>query len=807
MTEQETDVGFKSLAQDWELLPYIDKRKAARIEVVRLTSEEFAKTWDALPVSDKTLHKFLIRSLQFENKPTTEKQRQVEIEKWKEISELRPKVRAQILSVGVPEASLIEWDTLEISAATLKGFNVPTSEEIETWSKLPKGKEPGAYKSLSVIKHPLLCRWTTEQVIEAMTPSIGKIVSKYNTWRCVREDCEQNAAFGVLRALSTDKGVSPFSGHAYHHARTNVRRPSATAGVGPEAEKRPSRTDAKIVIGTWLSGKWEEEERNRKARRIPCGNQIDNCDLKKHRPKMFYDNFAELKKKRPEKAKEIFAEVRQKLRKKMTPVIRHIKLPSEEVVEIKELTPINTDFSCSCPDKKKCGHVQRKAINFTCPDDFVLCRVQRTKYRNPTEKQFEILQTRFEAQKKGIHLTEQQLATQHKVSVQMVKDAIAREGTTRPLIRESFPLSRLDMATRMELMEYLDREYRDLAKTKILESGQIPNQDLSILPAEAQPTIFDTSDCRPDAEQFQTVEDLIKFIAVSPDFHGSPTAWDIQVEDGYSAGQTVADDKPWVEVSHKIITESKKMNSDLVIGLRNEIELTPEQETVMIESFGLDRAAKKTGAYIAKKFGMLLRLHILRQFLIEEIGLAEFCSLMSFTEKSNKQYIGILVEEYPEDVVEQILGRLTNPRLLAKAKALMTDSPSSDRSISRQRVTQFLEAIQKKLLEAAFNLMFLRRSNPGDAIRVAMKTATQRIGNVDHPLSPLQIELATLNFGLLGRAYDVDEITHDLDALDSVDSELLRAIDGGVKLSIPARREFVKEELIKIKKSLLDAIL
>jgi hypothetical protein len=763
---QATDRTVVQFLTDWDGISYEDKRKRARMELQKSCDTTFLAKWDQLPISGESLFKFFTKLA----KGKIEGFRS----EWERVIILRPQVRAKIAEIGVPDSALQEWDGLEISSATLGDFVIPTQEQVEAWSKLPKD-----YDALRQIRHPILCRWTKEDVIEAMVPTVGeidspiaKIINKYHTTLSPKDDCGQNARIGVLLALRTDQGRSPFASHAFNRARTAVRRASATSGVMKRAEKRPSRTEAKIAIGVWLSGNWEEEERERLAREISikCWHWVTIDDKLGvlgtvwHSRCRKYQNYEKLT---PELKKKVAETAKQNFRALVKPRLRTINLPSGEKVNIVEQVPVN--LQC-----------------LTTPDDYILCRVQRTGVPNPNEDQFRILAEIYEYTKNiSKKLSVKQLASGIHLTEEKVEDALRFAGATMPLIKESFQLSRLDPNTLTELMEYLNCKFNCSQGKAIFRN--------SIL------SVFGLSGAEPDTTKYQSVEDLIKLVAANPDFHSNPTAWDVQLEDGYSVGATLADEGSPDPVQVCINQDSKTRSRDLVLALRAKITLTLEQETVMVESYGLDGTTEKTGSYIANSFGELVRLHVIRKFLAEKVSIGS----ISLEARDWLMDIGPV---YPKDAAAQVVKRtkVQAPHLTDEAQKIL-GAASPNEKVSRQRLTQFLEAINHKLLDAAFEFVFMQRSDPGDKIKVAM----QSVARSRTPLAPHQVELATLLFGLdMPKPYTMDEVIVDLDAVLE-DEELLSRIDSRSKTEnvLPSRREFVKEELWKIKQSLLDAII
>jgi len=156
--------------------------------------------------------------------------------------------RQNLATIGIPQEQIDAFLSLNHTIKTLRKMKMPTKQEWEEYSKLPKDLD-----SLRKIKFPLLCGWSTEELIEALQPFILEHTKRYYTNRCDIADCKQNGAYGIAKALRTDAGLAPFAFHAYSRIRTSVRRPSAEAGIISAPEKRPSAHEVRIKITAYLA--------------------------------------------------------------------------------------------------------------------------------------------------------------------------------------------------------------------------------------------------------------------------------------------------------------------------------------------------------------------------------------------------------------------------------------------------------------------------------------------------------------------------------------------------------------------------
>ena len=184
-----------------------------------------------------------------------EEQKEEQDEQQEERDKLLQKYYAHLSSIGIPEDLIKEFLSLDHTIKTLRKMKMPTREEWELNSGLPKDLD-----SLRKIKFPFLCGWSIEELIEALQPFILEHTKRYYTNRCDIADCKQNGAYGIAKALRTDAGLAPFAFHAWSRIRTSVRRPSAEAGVISAPEKRPSAHEVRIAITAFLGSNLTEAD-------------------------------------------------------------------------------------------------------------------------------------------------------------------------------------------------------------------------------------------------------------------------------------------------------------------------------------------------------------------------------------------------------------------------------------------------------------------------------------------------------------------------------------------------------------------
>lgn len=180
--------------------------------------------------------------------------------------QLAREIKTYFRSIGAEDHKIEEWwdlgshEDFPRTLSTLKKIlaNKPTKEKFQEWCRQPKGQLSSLQGEKAVngggVRYPILCGWSQDQVIQALSSSIYDLVNKYVTLRCDKDDCYQYGCIGVIHALRTDAGISAFASHAYSRIRTSIRRNSVTSGVIKEPEKKPSRTEVRREITTWLLG-------------------------------------------------------------------------------------------------------------------------------------------------------------------------------------------------------------------------------------------------------------------------------------------------------------------------------------------------------------------------------------------------------------------------------------------------------------------------------------------------------------------------------------------------------------------------
>lgn len=92
-------------------------------------------------------------------------------------------------------------------------------------------------EKLKKIKRPIEQGYTIEQVIEAMKSYIISISKKFVTNSFTMDEAQNAGKYGVVKAIESDRALSPFPFHCYNHIKTNIRRQGANSGLIAHSEK------------------------------------------------------------------------------------------------------------------------------------------------------------------------------------------------------------------------------------------------------------------------------------------------------------------------------------------------------------------------------------------------------------------------------------------------------------------------------------------------------------------------------------------------------------------------------------------
>ena len=618
---------------------------------------------------------------------------------------IRNTKRQELVTAGVAETALEEWDKLDIPLSTLEKLTIPTPDQLKEWESLPKGSS----KSLAKICHPILCKWTVEEVIQAMRPAIEHFVTKYRTNRTDEDECRCLGIKGVFHALSTDAGIAPFLQHARMRARTSIRRESATSQIVKETEKRPSKTEVKREITAWLRGTFEEAECDRLA-----SNEVNPFRSKIDYRNDHFQSFEDIQ----------VALTQARLSGMEDAVTKECIKKCEAWLQDEVAQPMPKIHSIPLTAKANLEKLTKKNISVNTSQlvgakDLVSQRVQKLGYSLPS--------------------TDESLAYKRK--------GVFTGFATMVFVREGFPLSKISVKQLNDLCDYLNQRFNPkTTKTPHLISA-VTRSNLT------------------------TVADLVNAIAVPPDFQkmakpvhafmsdevveqhpklkgGGPSN---EVSPTYASASS-----PFADPRKKLESESNRQGfMEMMSTIRSRIALTPSQEMVMVESWGLDMSTAKDGSFVANNYGKLLLVHALRKQILAanastegELFTTEICSSPTFMKE-----------------LKSALEQLSLPPDLAQGVA-ETIKSADLKKVSRQRITQYLKAISHKYKEALFDAHFINVPDPKRAIN-NVREGIQGQPSDRNPgrLTPEEDEILCWLYDLKGESYTFDEIAKDLDAI------------------------------------------
>lgn len=461
-----------------------------------------------------------------------------EITKSQETTVLVEKIRQHLCGLGISTEKVEQFLELNHSYETLSKLMSPRYEsgKLVAQNRLPTLDELEKYRALSKntkglcqIKFPTLCDWTVEEVIEALTPYLGKHAKKFKTKRCPIEDCKQNGVIGVFNALRTDIGMSPFAWHAYLHIKTNTRRRSAEAGTVQEPEKRPSETEVRRVVTSWLNATIYEYEVDRRIRTYGGETKLAPDTYLPIKEGLEYESLGALR-----ELKDAIRRATGQEKTELSIILKKIddgvkgwleQLSGRSTYQIASEAPVRMKKWATQFNKQ----IRLNSIPLLSINDFILHKIQKIGKANVYEK----------------------------------------------LINTKIPLVRFGMEIKQDLVEYL------VAKFRYCCSGR--------------------SGLRIQTDRFESVADLVKFFAMSPDFQGNASA----IQDGNdedNPGKPIPDDTfpdPSEETADQ---EYKDRKIKFVHDILKKLSLSQNQRTVMEHRFGLFGKKQVNGSELAENF-------------------------------------------------------------------------------------------------------------------------------------------------------------------------------------------------------------
>lgn len=128
------------------------------------------------------------------------------------------------------------------------GFKSEEDAEIEMADNPDKYPEGYRYeikpyenqKSLSKLREtylPLQNGWNVDEVVAAMMPYLYHTANKFKSDKVPREDLVQQGAIGIMQALETDQGKSPFTAWAMKYIKGQMLHLATTGGVIKGSQK------------------------------------------------------------------------------------------------------------------------------------------------------------------------------------------------------------------------------------------------------------------------------------------------------------------------------------------------------------------------------------------------------------------------------------------------------------------------------------------------------------------------------------------------------------------------------------------
>lgn len=103
------------------------------------------------------------------------------------------------------------------------------------WTNIPNARAGKTLNDLKKVRLPLENGWTFDEVVSAMKPSLIFTARRYSTPNFGQDEAFLSAMEGVWDAIRTDKGMAPFTTHAYRTIGSRVKRASAGTKDFPTA--------------------------------------------------------------------------------------------------------------------------------------------------------------------------------------------------------------------------------------------------------------------------------------------------------------------------------------------------------------------------------------------------------------------------------------------------------------------------------------------------------------------------------------------------------------------------------------------
>ncbi len=259
-----------------------------------------------------------------------------------------------------------------------------------------------------------------------------------------------------------------------------------------------------------------------------------------------------------------------------------------------------------------------------------------------------------------------------------------------------------------------------------------------------------------DMSKYKTVADLVGAIATPPEFHDSLVPLDAPMdEEGYTHEQTTADEKVVEPSSELERQENLDKYRAILQEVRSRLQLSLEQETVLVYTYGLDGEKPVNGSELARNLGHYLT-------------------------------------------------------LMAQKKGRVAQDPS--KHVSRQRITQYIDTVKRRIRDVMWVYFFIDgRKSVRNIMRDVELTSVElkilrAVFQTDRPVAELEREVEiTMKERDLSRS-DAQGVLVD-ESLECV-AEQYRDVTGlDLDLNLQGRKTLVRDQFDTIKLKLVAACL
>jgi hypothetical protein len=604
------------------------------------------------------------------------------------------------LSNEVPKVSL-----KFIGKKTLVKFRVPDQAYIDEWSKAPK-----TLKTLQQIRHPLLCGWTIEEIIEGIRPYLRKHTAVYSNNHCDVEDSEQNGLIGVIDALRTDAGIASFASHCYSHIRTRIRRAAKHSHLIREAEHSPVVNAIRVEVGCFLSGNWIDAQRDKLAQQWKSNGTGKFSNYVSILDNIISDYVARK-----------FPNAYKKIRK--------------------------TIKQSGIPEIGMEAAVDRQAYQFLANIDKAKPVIEQlTRLAKKVRKQIDIEATsKVENMKKTYdqwlrkrdNLEDGEKANElNKVNLLREQDYeliwVQRTGNNRArswFIRESFKIADLDTNVRNDLFDWLDYKFN--------QHGSAPYHN------ETKKYIVPVY----DQVKYPTLSQVIKYIVSNYEFHKNPMALDVEIDD--EERREFEDHNTESPDLISMAIESEELRRAILPMARKDMGLTPRQEMVLCFVHGLPLYRSKAEC---------MRLHA-----ISPGTIAETEEGWSYTPLPADSKGTWLAANFGQLMGDQPMDKRHVCKELGCDEDCKLDGNYLN-AVTRQRITQYQAAIVDKIRERFFYLLYSGKSDFKRLLELFMDSVR---------LSESERAVANYHFGLNGEdEHNVEQTAKHYEYLADIDPDM-----------------------------------